>query len=230
LEKGGMDNNMDLGGIGGVAFSLIFKILMVVVVLCVAAAGWFVSHKFFRWKQEIRNYKIKANIYNPDGSFYKRMIGKFKDKDGMEKMKMIQIKNFFGYYKDPETLPVFEPKYIRNNCVTLLRYGVGQFAIVDPERFSAADPKKFGIKLINIQMKNFAFLELRAGALRWSELRKNLSKYTKWISVVFICIAACVAIWMVMKTAIYMFDRVAAERTAECAKMIINNVTSSPSG
>lgn len=217
---------MGIGAIGGIGFSILYKVLFVLVILVIGVSLWFVSHRFFKWRKEMKNYKIVATIFNPDGSFYIRHIGKFKV-NGIDKFCMI-IKNKrlfgMGYIKDPETLPTFDPKYVKNGTIVLWRYGVGQFGVIDTNCIQKLDPKdpKINIDVINLQMKNFAFLEQRADIARWAAIKKLVGEYGKLITLIFMVIGAGVIVWLMLKTSLVLFDKVTAQRLIECSKIGIS--------
>lgn len=200
-----------LESLGPATFKIIMQVGLALMVVIVLGALYYASNKGFSAWRRYKNFKIKAVIFHPDGSFTVRKIGKFKGKDGIDKMLMLGTK---------ETMPVIDPKYIRNLTVTLWRYGVGQYALIPPKVWEKLDPKKFNIDIIDFQMKNFAFLEQRAAVSRWATIKDTLAKYGHYITLIVLAIVAGVAVWFMMKTGMGMHDSVVTARVAECTKII----------
>ena len=69
---------MELTGIAGAAGGLFMTIMRIVLILIVAAGGFFGTRAFAKHKKHMNNFKIKAHISNPDGSHILCKIGKFK--------------------------------------------------------------------------------------------------------------------------------------------------------
>ena len=101
-----------------------------------------------------------------------------------------------------ETMPVIPPKYIRNSSVTLWRYDVGQYAVIPPQVFERLDPKNFKIDVINMQQKNFAFLEQRAAVSRWAYMKDALARWAPYITIIILVIAAGAIAWFLLNTAL----------------------------
>jgi hypothetical protein len=173
----------------------------------------------------MRNFKINALISNPDGSHMHCKIGKFKDKDGMQKMLfLMKAPAFFGFKTwqiwKGETMPVINPKNIVNLSVHLFRYGPSQYAVIPPTIYRTLDIKKFGIQLINMHMLEFKGLEQRAGISRWAAVKKSLQEWAPWITLAIITILSGTAIYFIAKMGSAEFSRLAAIRVAECKSLI----------
>lgn len=197
--------------IGSTAFKTGFQLLIAVVIIFIAAVGFFGSRAAFAAYRKRKNFKVTAVIYNPDGTWYSQRMGKFRTKDNIDKML------FMG---SNETMPVIEPKYIRANKVTLYRYGPGQYAVIPPKMWEKIDLKKFGIDLINMQMKNFAFLEQRAAVSRWAYLKDLLNRWGPYLTLIIIGITCGVIIWFMMKLGYNIFSDAVQARILECRQLI----------
>ena len=201
--------------LGPTAFNILIKVGFGVMAVVILTALFFGSKYFSAWYKKRKQFKITAAIYNPDGSFYTQKMGKFKTGDGVDKMLFMNSK---------ETMPVIDPKYIRNLTVTLWRYGVGQYAVIPPKVWESLEPKKFKIDVINMQMKNFAYLEQRAAVSRWSGIKSALQQWAPFITIIIICITAGVAIWFMMKGGLEMYNSVVSARMSDCARLLGQNV------
>lgn len=197
--------------ISSTAFKSGFQLLIAVVIIFIAAVLFFVSKFVFSWKKQRKNFKVNAVIYNPDGTWQVKRIGKFRTKDNVDKML------FMG---SNETMPVIEPRYIRANTVTLFRYAPGQYAVIPPKMWESIDLKKFSIELINMQMKNFAFLEQRAAVSRWAYIKDLLNRWGPYLTLLVICITSGVIIWFMMKLGYNIFSDAVIARTLECKQLI----------
>jgi hypothetical protein len=208
--------------LGPTAFKLGLQLGMGLVAIVILAALFFASRYGFAWYKKRKSYVITAAIYNPDGTFYIEQIGKFRGLDGIDKMEFINHKD--------ETCPVIDPRYIRSKRVTLWRYAPGQYAVIPPTVWQKMRPEDFKIEVINLQMKNFAFLEQRAAVSRWAYIKDLIQKYAAYITVLLVLIFAGVAIYFIMKTGMAMFSDVAGQRVAECTKLLgITNTPAPPS-
>lgn len=197
--------------VGPTVYSLIMKVGLGLIIIIIMAVLFFASKYGFAAYRRYKNYKVKAVIFNPDGSWFIRRIGKFRTSDNIDKML------FMG---STETMPVIPPKYIRNNTVALWRYDVGQYAVIPPKVFEKLDPSQFGIEVINMQQKNFAFLEQRAAVSRWSYIKDALAKWAPFITILMLVVAAGVIAWFMLKTAGELYNSATAARTAECMKLL----------
>lgn len=197
--------------LGNSAFKLGYQLLFGFVAIVILAALFFGTRAIIgTWKKR-KNYKVTASIYNPDGTFYTKRIGKFRTKDNIDKM-LFQGSN--------ETMPVIEPKYIRSAKVTLFRYAPGQYAVIPPKIWENTDPKKWKIELINMQMKNFAFLEQRAAVSRWAYIKDLLNRWGPYMTLMIIAIASGVIIWFLMKLGYNIFDDAVGARILECNQLL----------
>lgn len=204
------------GDLGSTGFKLLLQLLTGLIIVIVLAALFFGGRAAFGAYRRYKNYKITALIHNPDGTFYTRKMGKFRTADKVDKML------FMG---STETMPVIDPKYIRNNQVELWRYGVGQYGAV-PQSVWGKNPKEFGIEVIDFQMKNFAFLEQRASISRWAYMRDLLQKWAPFITMVLLCILTGVALWFMMKAGQGIYSQAIAARILECKTAL--GVSSAP--
>lgn len=179
--------------------------------IVIALVGLFFAAKYFRkWRQRKKSFKISAIIHNPDGTWFIDKIGKFRDSDNIDKMLFLSMK---------ESMPVIDPKYIIANQCELWRYGPGQYAVIPPRTWHR-NPKDFKIEVINMQAKNFAFLEQRAAVSRWAFIKDAMQKWAPYITVLLILVLGGVAIWLIAKMAFSMFDEATAARLTDCAKML----------
>jgi len=200
---------------GPAAFGLGLKVGLGLAVVVILAVLFFVSKYFSAWYKKRKSYKVTAVIFHPDGSFTVSKMGKFRGKDNIDKME------FLG---NNETMPVIPPKYIRSSTVCLWRYDVGQYAVIPPQVWMK-NPKEFKIEVVDMQMKNFVFLEQRAAVSRWSYIKDAMQKYAPFITIMVLAIAGGVTVWLVMKSALGMFDSATAQRTAECMKILGSGLT-----
>lgn len=193
--------------IGSSAFSVGYQLFLAVTAVVVLAALFFGSRWAIGAWKKYKSYKITAIIISPDGTFYTKKIGKFKTKDGVDKML------FMG---SSDTMPVIDTKYIRNNQVILWRYAIGQYALIPPRIWEKMDPKDFGIEVVNYQMKNFAFLEQRAAISRWAFVKDALAKWAPFITIIILCVTGGVIGWLLLKTALTYYNQAIAARILEC--------------
>ncbi len=216
---------MAVEGILEAGQGLFMTIFRVVIIILVAVMGFFGTRFYAKQRKTRKNYKINALISNPDGSHYICKIGKFKAKDGMQKMLFMQrYKGLFGieYWSEMkgETMPVINPRNIVNLSVHLFRYGPSQYAVIPPEQYRTLDIKKFGIALINMHMLEFKGLEQRAGISRWASIKDKMQQFGPWITLFILAVVFGVSIWFMMKLGMSEFSQVAAARFAECSKVI----------
>jgi hypothetical protein len=202
--------------IGGTTFTMGFQLLLALVVIVLLIILFFGTRWGFTAYKKWKNFKITAVVFNPDGTWYTRKIGKFRTKDNIDKML------FLG---STDTMPVIDPKYIRANRVTLWRYGVGQYAVLPPRMWEQMDPKNFKIEVINFQMKNFAFLEQRAAVSRWAYVKDALLKWAPFIVIGVVAIACGVMVWFMMKLGMDFFNQVVGQRIAECKSVLGTAIT-----
>ncbi len=216
---------MGIEGIVGAASGLFMTIFRIVVIIIVAVIGFFGTRFYAKARKTRKNYKINALISNPDGSHYLCKIGKFKAKDGMQKMLFMQkYKGLFGfeYWSEMkgETMSVINPKNIVNLSLHLFRYGPSQYAVIPPEVYRTIDIKKFGIDLINMHMLEFKGLEQRAGISRWAAMKDKLQQFGPWITLFIMACVFGVSIYFIVKMGMSEFSAVAAARFAECSHVI----------
>ena len=216
---------MGIEGIASAAGGLFMTIMRVVIIILVAVACFFGTRFYLKARKTRNNYKINALISNPDGSHYICKIGKFKAKDGMQKMLFMQrYKGLFGieYWSEMkgETMSVINPKNIVNLSIHLFRYGPSQYAVIPPEVYRTIDIKKFGIDLINMHMLEFKGLEQRAGISRWASIKDKLQQFGPWITLFIMACVLGVSIWFITKLGMSEFSQVAAARFAECSHVL----------
>ena len=197
--------------IGGSAVKIGMNILNVLVVLIGAIALLFVSRTFFGYYKRKKNYKIDAVIFNRDGTWYTKKIGKFRTKDNLDKM-LFQGSN--------ETMPVIGTENIRSNKVVLWRYAPGQYAVIPPRIWEKTTPEKFGIEVINMQAKNFAFLEQRAAVSRWAYIRDAFQRFAPYLTMLILVILTGVAIWFLIKLGNSIYTDAINARIVDCHKLI----------
>ena len=216
---------MDISGLTSAAGGLAM-IIMRVIIFGIVILGCFFGTKFYvKKRNHLKNFKIKAFITNPDGSHMFCKIGRFKDKDGMQKMLFLhEVPTLFGFKSwqqwKGETMPVINPKNIVSLSVHLFRYGPSQYAVIPPETYRTLDIKKFNIQLINMHMLEFKGLEQRAGISRWAAMKKSLQEWAPWITLGIIAICAGVSIYFIVKMGMAEFAKVTAARVAECNTLI----------
>jgi hypothetical protein len=199
-----------LEALGPTIYPLLMRVLMVLTI-CVIGTGLFFASKTMatRYKRR-KQYKIDVVIFNPDGTFMMDKIGKFRTKDNMDKMLFLRLK---------ESMPVIPLEHIRERKVCLWRYAPHQYAVIPPKVWGK-NPEDFKLDIINLQMKNFAYLEQRAAVSRWAGLKSALQKWAPFITVVLILIFAGVAIWLIMKTGLGIHADVVKARVMECSKIL----------
>ena len=215
----------DIASLAGAASGLFMTVMRVVLIGGVALAGFFGTRMYAKHRKFKNNFKIKAVVSNPDGSHMFCKIGKFKDKDGMQKMLFLrEVRGLFGIKSwdvwKGETMSVINPKQIVNLSVHLIRYGPSQYAVVSPTVYRTLDIKKFGIQLINMHMLEFKGLEQRAGISRWAAIKKSMQELAPWITLGIIAICAGVSIYFIVKMGMSEFAKVTAARVAECKGLI----------
>lgn len=201
-----------LGEVGEIAGGLLGNIGKIVLIIIILVALFFGTKKLKKIRLERKNYKITAVISTPDGTHYSDLIGKFKDKDGMEKMKFKHNKM--------DTCPIINPKYIVGNSISLFRYGPSEFAIIPPECYRNAKPENFGIKLINQNMLAFKGMEQRAAITRWQTNKDKLQQWLPWITIL-ICVAmALTSIYFVYTYASEETTKAIGIRSQECSVLL----------
>jgi len=205
-----------LDSLGSTTFSLLMKVGLGLVIVVILGILYFASRMGFSWYKKRKTFKINACIIHPDGSFTIRQIGKFKGRDGIDKME------FLG---SSETMPVIPPKYIRSNTVMLWRYDVGQYAVIPPKVWIKMNPKDFKIEVVDMQMKNFVFLEQRAAVSRWAFVKELMQKYAPFITIIILSICAGVIAWFMLKFGLNIFEDVTQQRTADCLKILGSGVS-----
>ncbi|NCD05885.1 MAG: hypothetical protein EOL97_07175 [Spirochaetia bacterium] len=199
----------DLVGTGGGILLTVAKAILIIALL---VALFFGTKQINKLRFAKKNFKITAVISNPDGSHYTDLIGKFHDKDNLDKMMFKRNKT--------DTCPVINPKYIRNNSIHLFRYGPSEFAIIPPETYQAVNINDFGIKLIPINMLSFKGMEQRAAITRWQTKKDKLQQLLPWITIV-LCIACALgAIYFVSEYAMESQAQATAARSQECSNLL----------
>jgi len=226
---------VDIAGIGGAASGIFMTIMKAIVVIGVAAGAFFGSRSFMRAKREREAYKLTAVVTNPDGSHYTCKVGKFKGKDGLQKMLFLNKKKgllgtkYWGKMKG-ETMPVINPKHIVNLSIHLYRYGPSQYAILPPTIYRDIDLKKFKINLINMHMLEFKGLEQRASISRWNDQKNNIMKVIPFATILFCLILAGVSIYFIYKFGSTNYASNIASRTADCVSLIGSGSSPIPVG
>jgi len=216
---------MDISGLTGAASGLFITVMRVLLFGAVILGGFFGTRFYIKKRNHMKNFKIKAFISNPDGSHMICRLGKFKDKDGMQKMLFLkEVPVLFGFKTwqqwKGETMPVINPKNIVSLSVHLFRYGTSEYAVIPPTVYRNLDIKKFDIHLINMHMLEFKGLEQRAGISRWAAIKKSLQEWAPWITLGIIAICAGVSIYFIVKMGMSEFAAVTAARVAECKGLI----------
>jgi len=198
---------MELASIGSAAFKMGMNVglmvLVLVVVVVFGGGAWFITKKY----KDAKRMNMNAVIHHPDGSITTSKCGKY-NKGGIDKI---------IFKKSQETMPVIDPKYIKNKHVELYRYGVGQYAVIPPKMWTNINLNDFKIELIDMQMKNFVFLEQRAAVSRWAFIKDQLQKLAPFIVALLVLIFTGVVIYFISKLALEMFSQVTAQRMADCA-------------
>jgi hypothetical protein len=198
----------DLGGIVSGMGATLGKIVLLLIVM----VGLYFGTKYIKKNiNKKKMYKITAVITNPDGSHYTDKIGKFKDKDDMDKMKFLKMKL--------DTCPVINNKYIVNNSVHLFRYGPSEFAIIPPQVYRKVDINDYKITLINMNMLAFKGMEQRAAISRWATTKDKVQQWLPWITIV-ICVGCALGIiYFVTDFSGSQIDKVSAARHQECSEV-----------
>ena len=201
--------------LGSSGVKLLYNILLIFVVVVVAVALFFGTRFGMSAYKKRKNYKITAVIFNPDGTFYTKRMGKFRTKDNIDKML---------FQGSTETMPVINPAHIRSQRVTLFRYGPGQYAVIPPKIWEQTDVKKWGIELINMQMKNFAYLEQRAAVSRWAYIKDTLTRLAPYMTMLILAVLTGVSIWFMLKTGYNIFADATQARIADCNSLLGSGV------
>jgi len=214
----------DLGGFMDAAYGLMANLIWLVVIVVIAAVGFFGARYYGNKKKQAKAYNITAFVSNPDGSHYVDLIGKFT----VESMELMKFKN----YKN-ETMPVINPNLIVDRSVQLFRYGSSQYAVIPPTVYRNIDTKKFEIDLIDLDMLAFKGLEQRQAISRWQKTKDQIQQWAPWITILGCLILGGVVIWFITAYGMYMWDKITAARMADCgtfikntAQVISNNATS----
>lgn len=209
------------------SFSGLFMTIMrIVVIAIIAIGGFFGARMFVKQRNQKKSFNITAFVTNPDGSHMILKTGKFKDKDGMQKMLFLrEMKGFFGRKSwvlwKGESMSVINPKEIVSRTVQLFRYGPSQYAVIPPTVYRELDvTKQFGIRLINMHMLEFKGLEQRAAISRWANIKKGLAEWAPYITFVIIAITAGVAVYFLVKLGSTEFAKLTAARVAECSNLL----------
>ena len=215
----------DMSSIIGASSGMFYTVFRVIIIIVVCIALFFASRWYFGNRKKMKNFKITSFISNPDGSHFIWKTGKFKDKDGMQKMLFArEVPLWFGLKKweavKDESMPVINPSHIVSNSVHLFRYGSGQYSVIPPTVYRQIDVKKFGIQLINMHMLEFKGLEQRADISRWAAMKKSLQEWAPWITLGVLAIVCGSGIFFMMKFGMAEFARVTAARVAECQSLI----------
>ncbi len=216
---------MALEGMAASASGLFMTVFRVIIWIVVIAICFFGSRYFFKRRNYMKNFKINALVTNPDGSHMHCRIGKFKDKDSMNKMLFLTLApGWFGFKSwqiwKGESMAVINPKNIVNLSIQLFRYGPSQYAVIPPTVYRAVDIKKFKIDLINMHMLEFKGLEQRAGISRWAATKKTLQDLAPWITLGILVIGGGVIAYFIIKLGMVEFAKVTAARVAECSSLI----------
>jgi len=216
---------MDISGLTNAAGGLFMTVMKVLMFGAVALIGFFGTRFYIKQRNHMKNFKIKAFISNPDGSHMICRLGKFKDKDGMQKMLFLrEVPMLFGFKTwqqwKGETMPVINPKNIVSLSVHLFRYGTSEYAVIPPTVYRNLDIKKFNIQLINMHMLEFKGLEQRTGISRWAAIKKSLQEWAPWITLGIIALCAGVSIYFIVKMGMTEFAKVTAARVVECKTLI----------
>jgi hypothetical protein len=196
--------------ISATVMGLLTKIGFGFLAVIVLAMLFFGSKWGMKYYKRRKNFKIVAQIYNRDGTFYHERIGKFRGEDNIDKM---------IFQNTGDTMPVIDPAYIIAGQVTLWRYAPNQYAVIPP-RIWNRNPKDFNIEVINFQMKNFAYLEQRAAVSRWAYVKGLLQQWAPWITAVLILVLAGVAIYFLTKMNLAEYNTAVAQRITECSRLI----------
>lgn len=197
--------------IGSSAFKLGYNILTAFVVIIGLIIVFFAARMgMTAWKKH-KNYKVKAVIFNRDGTFFTRRMGKFRTADNIDKM-LFQGSN--------ETMPVIDTANIRAGQVCLWRYAPNQYAVIPPRVWEKLTPEKFGIEVINMQSKNFAFLEQRAAVSRWAYIKDTLQRLAPYMTMIILAVMVGVACWFLMKLGYNIYSDAVAARVADCNRLL----------
>ena len=198
--------------IGSVTFDMIYNILRVIGIGVFAVALFFGTRFFQKYKKKSKQFKTTAIIVSRTGVVNIDKVAYLKNNDNMILMEMKKRKQ--------DKIPPVPFEFVRSNQVMLFNYAPGQYAPVHPDTWTNIDLKKFNIKLLNNNMKNFMILEQRAAAHRWAQRQDKIKQLTPWITLGIVAIAAAVISWFILKTASYMFLEATSKRFAECQSVV----------
>lgn len=196
--------------LGNAAFQIGYNVLTIVVVVIGAGILFFIARMgFTAWKKH-KSYKVNAVIFNRDGTWFTKKIGKFRTPDNIDKML---------FQGSEETMPVIDTANIRAGQVVLWRYAPGQYAVIPPRIWEKTTPEKFGIEMINMQAKNFAFLEQRAAVSRWAYIKDTLQRLAPYMTMLILAVMVGVACWFLMKLGYNIYSDAIAARLVDCARL-----------
>lgn len=198
--------------IGGVAFNMIMNVLRIVAIGVGAVVLFFAVRYFQRYKRKSKQFKTTGIIISRTGTVSIDKLAFIKSQDNMLLMEMQKRKQ--------DKIPPVPYDYVRGNQVILFNYAPGQYAPIHPDTWSQINLKKFNIKLVNNNMKNFMILEQRAAAHRWAQRQDKIKQLTPWITLGIVAIAACVIAWFILKTSSSMFSQATSTRFAECQSVV----------
>jgi len=119
-----------------------------------------------------------------------------------------------------ETMPVIPTENIRANQVVLWRYAPGQYAVIPPRMWDKVTPEKFGIEVINMQAKNFAFLEQRAAVSRWAYIKDTLQRMAPYLTMLVLAIMVGVSCWFLMKLGYSIYTDAIHARILDCKQLL----------
>jgi hypothetical protein len=207
--------------IGDTIYNTLYKFLVPVVIFVVLVGGGLIAKYIKGYVQKKKSFKLQSLIITPDGNWYLDAWGNYKHGDGIDKLISKATK---------DTIPVVPVKYIRGGKVILYRYGKGQYAVIPPWVFERIDLKHFNIELVNLQMKNFVYLEQRAAVARWQYVKDLMNRWAPWITLALVCAAICVCIWFMLKTGYNIYDSAVAQRLAECKNILPTYAPPTPAG
>ncbi len=196
---------------GSVLFGLVYNVLFIVVISVLIIAVFFGYKYYKKSRNKKKSYKqLSCLVVKNDGTWFTDRLGYFEHGDKIDKLHM---------EKTGHTIPLLPSNCVRGGQCILWNYAPKQYAAV-PCYMWGKDPKKFGIEVVNLQMKNFVFLEQRAAISRWAYLKDIMTKWAPWITIVLVGAAMCICVWFLMKFGLNIWQQVTDARLADCQKLL----------
>jgi len=203
--------------LGSAAYKLLYNGLTIVVTIALVAAIYGLYYAYKRWKVKKNSFKKPAGVsvlvVKRDGSWFTDTLGYYRHPDKIDKLTFKNI----GH-----TIPMLPSNCVRGGQAILFNYAPKQYCAVPCNLWERIDLKKFNIEVVNMQMKNFVFLEQRAAVSRWAYVKDLMMKLAPWITIVLVGAVAVTMVWFIAKFGMDVWGQIIAARTTECSQLIPN--------